>query len=145
MLIRWLGAFGKGSDLKSSLEWELTQTDNKTLSAERLQRKSNGGYRSWIYHARIGLVVANKAVLRHFKSDVFTVRKGQALRPTRNDLGKVTPGYHTEYLVKPEYKAILIKSHISETARQAIKEISRRFNLPILYLTKGGTIAAYKS
>ena len=139
MVIRWLGAYGKGKSLADSLSWELSQTERKVLSAEKLSKG----------HSRIGclvgLLTTNKAVVRRYNSDVYTVKKGHAMRATRPE-GIST--YHTEYLIRPCYKAIVVKysryQKISKQALQACLETSKTYNLPILYLSKGGKLHPYQ-
>ena len=132
MVIRWLGAFRKNGSLVESLAWELNQTTVEALAAEKLHKG-----RSAIHHARIGLLVANRAVLRRYHSDVWSEYKDNGkLVPTRKQ-GKAY-SYHSECFVRPDYKAIVIKGKITEQALQACRDTG----MTILRLTRDGRLVA---
>jgi len=111
------------------------------LSAERLRHGQ-----SHVHSSLVGLLVKNKAVVRRYRTDVWTVQRGHALRPTRREWESYS--CHTECLVRPQYAGIVVKSpsrrKISAQALQACMEIANRYNLPLLYLSKGGHLAEYK-
>ena len=131
MVIRWLGAFRRKGTLKEALAWELTQAPS-AVAAERLIRG-----KSAIHHAKIGLLVKNSAILRKYRSDVWSeYRENGKLVATRRE------GYahsrHTECWVQPIYLAVVVKGKVSDQALQAC----RNTGLPILRLTRDGRLVA---
>ena len=130
MIVRWLGAFRRKGTLEEALNWELTQAPS-AVAAERL---ING--KSEIRHARIGLLVKNSAVLRKFRSDIWSEYRNGKLVATRRE------GYahsrHTECWVQPVYIAVVIKGKVSDQALQAC----RNTGLPLLRLTRDGRLVA---
>ena len=130
MVIRWLGAFRKNGSLEEALKWELNQTAVSALTAERLPKG-----RSAIHHARVGLLVKNSAVLRRFRSDVWSAyRENGKLYATRKQ--GVAYSQHTECWVKPKYLAIVVKGKVSHEALQACIATG----LDVLRLTRDGRL-----
>ena len=133
VVIRWLGAFGKVGTLKESLSWEVSQTDRTALAAEKLRKG-----KSAITHARVGLLVKNRAILRRYNSDVWSVyNKRGRLKATRGE-GQ-TESTHTECFVRPDYAAIVVKGKITDQALQACRDTG----LELLRLTRDGRLIAY--
>ncbi len=132
MIIRWLGAFRKRGSLEEALKWELTQAPS-AVAAERLIKG-----KSAIYHAKIGLLVKNSALLRKYRSDVWSEynENGKLVRTRREDGAH---SCHTECWVQPHYLAIVIKGKVSDQALQAC----RNTGLPILRLTRDGRLVAF--
>jgi len=129
MVIRWLGAFRTQGTLFDALVWELTQTTKKHVAAEKLQRG-----KSYITHAKIGLLIKNSAVVKRYRSDVWSeyTRIG-TLKKTRREGDAWSR--HTEVWARPVYLGIVLKSFkLSSTAWQAVDEISKNFNLQVFYL-----------
>jgi hypothetical protein len=130
MIIRWLGAFRKQGSLYSALVWEVTQTTRKHVAAERLQRG-----KSYIFHARVGLLIKNSAVVRRYRSDVWSeyTRTG-ALKKTRKE-GKNWSG-HTEVWARPVYIGVVLKDvrNISQSALQAVKRFTDEFEYDVFVL-----------
>jgi len=137
VVIRWLGAFRKKADLQASLTWELTQTELSAVAAEKLVKGCSA-----IYHARIGLLVANRAILRRYSSDVWSTYRNGKLVPTRKE-GKAW-SEHTECFVRPIYKAIVVKGKITDQALQACLTISIAYKIPFLRLTRDGKLVEVK-
>lgn len=135
MVVRWLGAFGKGSDLAASLSWELTQ--NREVAAEHIT-SGNGKIR----HARVGLLVDKRAVIRVFPGDVWSVAgEDGKLRATRYASGYALTGRHSEAFCRPVYRAIVIKDHpdrIKPVVMNAVRGASEGFSLPIVWIDSKG-------
>ncbi len=130
MIIRWLGAFRKQGTLYDALVWEVTQTTRKHVAAERLQRG-----KSYIFHARVGLLVKNAAVVRRYRSDVWSeyTRTG-ALRKTRKEN---TDWYaHTEVWARPVYLGVVLKDvkRISQAALRAVRKFANEFGYDVFVL-----------
>lgn len=137
MVIRWMGAFGKKGSLESSLGWELAQASVRALSAEKLV-----GGRSKIKHARVGLLVKNRAILRKYRGDVWSIRRSNGVLVKTRNQDHVFGG-HTECFVRPDYTGIVIKGTISAQALQACVRAAEKHNLPLLKLTRDGRLVAY--
>lgn len=132
MIIRWLGAFRKKGRLIDSLNWELSQQSVPALAAERLRKG-----KSAIPHAKVGLLVKNSALLRRYRSDVWSEYRGNGkLIATRKE-GEAY-SQHAECWVRPEYLAIVIKGKVSDTALQACQNTG----LDILRLTRDRRLVA---
>ena len=140
MIIRWLGAFGSGPNLKEALEWELK--DNSHKCAERIFR----GKDPEITYPIVGLLVKSTAIVRRWSGDVWSVRRrsGQmTLRATRKEDESSS---HNEYWVRPRYSGVVIKSRtladrpISQNALRIIKEFSMQHKLPVYRLSKNGRL-----
>lgn len=131
MVIRWLGAFRKTHSLPNSLEWELTQDCVRALAAEKLDRG-----RSYIHHAKIGLLVKNSAILRRYRGDVWsTYRTNGKLVKNRHE--KDAQSWHSECWIQPgHFIGIVIKGKVSKHAWQACSEASKKHNIPIFRLTR---------
>lgn len=132
MVIRWLGAFRKQGSLEDSLKWELTQAPS-AVAAERL---ING--KSAIHHAKIGLLVKNAAILRKFRSDVWSEYRNGSGKLVKTRREGFANSKHTECWVQPVYLAIVIKGKVSDQALQAC----RNTGLPMLRLTRDGRLIA---
>jgi len=132
MIIRWLGAFRKnGQNLTDSLIWETIQTERPAVAAERLNHK-----KSYIRHARIGLLVRNSALLRKYKSDVWSEYRGKTLVRTRKEDKALSN--HSECFVRPDYLGVVLKDHkkITNTALQAVKDFCDQTGMPCYLLTR---------
>lgn len=132
MVIRWLGAFRKKGSITESLSWELSQSSVSALAAERLSKG-----KSAIRHAKVGLLVKNSAVLRKYRSDVWSEYRGNKLIKTRKEGCAYSD--HTECWVRPDYIAVVVKGRISDTALQACHETG----LDVLRLTRDGSLVAF--
>lgn len=137
MVIRWLGAYKKKSDrrysLSDSLDHEFGHRGGTVVCAEKIRR----GQRSEIRHAHVGLVVHNRAVVRRFKGDVWSVidrYTGKRVK-TRKPVDT-----HTEVWCRPEYVAIIVDAKISRRAWRACRDAARRYGVPVLRLTKDGKV-----
>lgn len=135
MVVRWLGAFGKGSDLATSLSWELTQ--DREVAAEHIS-SGNGKIR----HARVGLLVDKRAVIRVFPGDVWSVAgEDGKLRATRYASGYALRRRHHEAFCCPVYRAIVIKDHpdrIKPAIMATVRSASASFALPIVWIDGKG-------
>ncbi|MCW7076391.1 MAG: hypothetical protein OCU18_03755 [Candidatus Syntrophoarchaeum sp.] len=135
MVIRWLGAFNtnrKNRGLYSALCFEIEQSRRKHVAAERLRRG-----RSMIRHAKVGLLVRNSAIVKKFRSDVFSeYNRNGTLRKTRAQ--DVAWSGHTEVFCRPEYLGVVLKStKISQTALRAVQKFAEKYNAPVFFLNPG--------
>lgn len=132
MIVRWLGAFGKGADLKSSLYWELA-INHEEVAAEPLHgfyvKNGDLDYASSIDHAKVGLILKRSSLIKKFNGDCWSIKQDHKLVKTRNPRASTA---HNEAWVRPDYVAIIIKGPISEGAFIIIEEMAAQFNLPIL-------------
>jgi len=130
MIVRWLGAFRKQGSLYDALVWEVTQTTRKHVAAERLQHG-----KSYIFHARVGLLVKNAAVVRRYRSDVWSeyTRTG-ALKKTRKEGNNWYA--HTEVWARPVFLGVVLKDvrNISQSALQAVKRFTDKFEYDVFVL-----------
>ena len=136
MIIRWLGAFGKSGDLQNSLDFESTRQLSNEVAAEPIS-----GNQGHITHARIGLLVANSAIIKLFNGDCFSVKteNGQ-LKKTRNPRESLCD---SEAWVHPVYLGIVIKGGL-RTFKPAIKKIIKNSGLKIFKLTTKGELLEIK-
>ena len=136
MVIRWIGAFGKGESLFQSLSWEFTQ--EREVAAERVT-----GGKGTIEHAQIGLRVASEAVIRHYEGDVWSkVSPDGRLYATR----RACRG-HSECFCKPVYTGIVCKQHPSRLAKlvqEAVFQASEKFGVSVFYVTEKGEVKKVK-
>ena len=132
MIIRWLGAFGKSGSLAESIQYEINRAATDEVAAEYI----TSGV-SQIHHARVGLLVSNRALLKKYNGDCWSVLENGKLVKTRNP--KHAGSSHLEAWVNPIYKAIVIKDRISKQAMTEVKHLASINDLPILIL-KGGKL-----
>lgn len=138
MLVRWLGAFGKKSGIVESIDFEMTPASD--LRCAEIIKK---GQQSEINRG-VGLLVKNKALVRKFKSDVYSARVGKRLRQTRSEGDAWSK--HAEAWVRPDYVGIVIKSKsgLNRAIRQkimlAVYNAAIKHNLPVFRLRKNGTL-----
>lgn len=142
MIIRWLGAFGMRPDLVDSLYHELSLgKEGEPKCAEHI-RNGASNMPKWI---RIGLLVRNSAVLRKFRTDVYSRLNKQrtAMRVGRPE-GEISPYLsHTEAWVRPDYRAIVLRSGGPAISREDLKVIAlvaERYALPLLKLDRKGKL-----
>jgi hypothetical protein len=131
MLVRWLGAFsgsqhtGSASNLSTSLAFELARPATDLVACEAIKRDSK------ISHAKIGLLISNKHVIREFKHDCWSVKTSNGgLRATRHD----APSQHAEAWAKAEYSAVVIKAGATARAVDEAIDFAKANNLKILFL-----------
>lgn len=139
MIVRWLGCFaGKEYTLSQQLRYELSEVSpHKALCAERLQKEYEFAPQV-PERAKIGLLVKNKAVVRRFRSDVYSVRNtsGNLYRTREESLHST----HTEVWVLPAYCGIIVRKswkQLSHDDRRVIKEAALKYSLPIYVLCNG--------
>jgi len=135
MIIRWLGAFRKNREsrgLYSALCFEIKQIQRKHIAAEKLQHG-----RSFIQHAKVGLLVKNSAVVKKYSGDVWSeYNSNGTLRKTRRP--DIAISNHTEVFCRPEYLGVVLKStKISQTALQAVSRFAAEYSCPVFYLNPG--------
>lgn len=133
MYIRWLGAFRKNGSLSEAISFELSRTTD--VACEQLQ---NG--KSFVSHARVGLLVDPKAVYKRFTGDVWSEYTPDGkLLPTRKVWEACS--LHKESFAKPVYTGLVIKNSSLETlgyaARQEVIKAVEQHNLPLYKLVKG--------
>lgn len=138
MIIRWLGAFGKNGSVSESIDYEMKPAVD--LRCAEIVKK---GARSRINRG-IGLLVKNRAVVRSFSSDVYSVRDGKRLRQTRSEGDAYSA--HTEAWVRLEFIGIVVKSKsqlnhpIPQKILLAVAQAADKHNLPVFRLRKNGTL-----
>ncbi|RLE45637.1 hypothetical protein DRJ25_05350 [Candidatus Woesearchaeota archaeon] len=135
MVVRWLGAFRKNREnrgLYSALCFEIESDHRKHVAAERLQRG-----RSFIKHAKVGLLIKNSAVVKKYAKDVFSeYNKNGTLKRTRHQDDAWSD--HSEVFCRPEYLGVVLKStKISQTALQAVQKFAEKYDAPVFYLNPG--------
>ena len=111
--VRWIGAFGKGSTLSDSLNFEIYTCD-RDVACEICK-----GYTSRISHAKIGLLLDNCAIIKKFNGDCWSKNNNGMLYMTRN------PKYasrHLEAWARPNYKGIVVKS-VRKVSTEAFRQI----------------------
>ena len=128
MLIRWLGAFAKGGTLAESLHYERNRATTDEVAAEYVRKGV-----SEIQHAKVGLLVSNKALVKKFNGDCFSVKEDGKLVKTRNP--KNAGSQHIEAWVNPVYLGVVLKGEISKLAFQTIINAG----LPV-FILKGGKL-----
>lgn len=128
-VVRWMGAFGRSDhSLYAALSFELASC-NREVAAEPIK------HRSYIDHARVGLLVSRKAVKKVFSGDVWSQNENGKLVKTRKPIGN-----HSEAFCSPDYVAIVVKgnNNFSLEILADIKKISKEYKLPIIYFDNNG-------
>lgn len=139
MIVRWLGCFaGKEYTLSQQLRHELSEVSpHKALCAERLQKEYEFAPQV-PSRAKIGLLVKNRAVVRRFRSDVYSVRNTSGcLKRTREHSEYST---HTEVWVLPAYCGIIVRKSwksLPHNDQETIREAALKYSLPIYVLCNG--------
>jgi len=131
--VRWLGAFGKGSSLLKSLHYEVARDSNGEVAAELLR---DG--KSQIRHARVGLLVSQKAVIRRFDCDVWSRPVGtKSVRLKANRTKAFSE--HAECFCRPEYTGVVVKNYagMKKDIKKGILWFAKKNNLPVYELTGG--------
>lgn len=133
MYIRWLGAFRKNGSLSEAVCFELSRTTD--VACEQLQSG-----KSFVNHARVGLLVDPKAVYKRFTGDVWSeYTVDGSLHATRK--AWEASSKHKESFAKPVYTGLVIKNGSLETlqyaARQEVIKAVEQHNLPLYKLVKG--------
>lgn len=136
MVIRWLGAFGRGHSLAAALRYELEDRDSTDECAAEILLKGSGPR---IKHATVGLLVKSSAVNRKFRSDVWSSAGiGCKLKPARGE-GKAHSG-HTEAFVSPHYSGIVIQRKLKNKAMSTIWKAARKSGLPVFTINSKGEL-----
>jgi len=137
MIVRWLGAYGKQGALNDSLCHELSLTP---LSDPRCAEHIKGN-KGFIAHASVGLLVANRATVKRFSGDVYSTRNESGmLRKNRSE--RAATYAHSEVWVRPDYKAVVIKS--GHNFKKADWQVICNCGLPVLRLTNDGRLSEVK-
>jgi len=137
MIIRWLGAYPHRKykyTLSQALDWELSTSNRRPVAAERLIRN-----KSRIKHAHVGLVAKNSAVVKRWKGDVFSRKKEGRMVATRKPRNT-----HTEVWMKPVFCGIIIDGRISEYALKQCQDAAKKFEVPLLRLTRDRKVVKMK-
>jgi hypothetical protein len=138
MLVRWLGAFRTQGTISEAIDYEMGPS--VALRCAELIKK---GAASEIDRG-VGLLVRNSALVRKFRSDIYSVPDGRRLRQTQPEDDSYSS--HTEAWVRPDYIGIVIKSrsHLHRTIQQktllAVAQAATRHNLPVFRLRNNGTL-----
>lgn len=134
MHIRWLGAFRRPDSvttLGDSLAWELGAMSPAPVCAETIVKGV-----SYVYGARVGLLVKNRAIIRRFKGDVWSEVDGSTIRATRTQ--SCADSDHREAWVRQDYAAIVITTRHgllpSTRAMEYISEASDKYGIEVLVL-----------
>jgi hypothetical protein len=139
MIIRWLGAFGHGSDLQESINFELSRST--IACAEEVKKGANSGMHP---HIRLGLLISQSGIVRRWSSDVWSEYKanGKRLRKTRDE-GEAYSG-HNEIWVNPNHViGFILRAGgpaISASSLNIIKLASKKYRLPIYKLNRAGEL-----
>lgn len=140
MIVRWLGAFRKGtSPLQESLQWEI-KNSKKSSTGEFAAEILKKGI-SQVNHSNIGLLVSNKAIVKRFNGDCWSEKaENGKLVKTRNP--KEAKSSHLECWINPVYKGIVIKnySNIKATSRRVCYNVAKNNNLPVFSLSNNGKL-----
>lgn len=138
MYIRWMGAFGSGRSLVSSLIWEVAQAETKESACEKI--KSN----STIHQSTVGLLCDPKKITKNFKGDCWSVpvkhRDGSvSLKKTRNPR---VSSLHWESWVtgKDCFTGIVVKiplGNLRNYVYRQVKMAAEATGLPVYYLKPG--------
>lgn len=127
MVVRWLGAFRKRGTLHESLAHELNRDPSEKVAADPRYRNKR------VNHARVGLIVHNRAIRRKFNGDVWSEYFNGTLNRTRAP--QEVPESHGEAWVHPVYVAIAVNGKISKKSWKTVQWFSETYNLPIRRLT----------
>lgn len=137
MYVRWLGAFRKSGTLEESLTFEFSRKNE--VACEKIDNRG----RSAIPFARVGLLIDPKAVLKHFKFDVWSeYREDGTLYSTRHSFdGKGIESSHKEAWAMPVYTGIVLKEcslqNLRHKSRKVIEDFARENGITIYKLTSG--------
>ena len=140
MIIRWMGAFGYNIDLVQAIEHELSLVNSSCIKcAESIKKGTPSEMRS---HVQVGLLVRGSAVVRRFKSDVYSIRlKNGKLGKTRYEGDAYST--HTEVWVRPDYTGIVLRAGGFPLSREVIREIfliTDKYNIPLFKLSRKGEL-----
>ena len=127
IVIRWLGAFGKGESLHLALAWELSQAERE-VAGEPIRR----GQRSKISRPRVGLLIKSAAVRRVFHCDTWS-KPGQNGRLVKGRTMAEWKG-HSEAFCLPHYAAIVVRNFagLPTGLRRTINHFSSMYGLPVI-------------
>lgn len=138
MYIRWMGAFITNGSISDGISFEMTR--ESAVACEHLQKG-----KSYIQHARIGLLVDPKAVYKRYSGDVYShYTSNGCLHTGRKPYEAGSKSRHWEAFAKPVYTGIVIKNGSLETikraARKEILDACEQYHLPVYKLVKGSLI-----
>ena len=138
MIIRWLGAFGKAQSLHASLKFELGRSLTDEVAAEDIRTCS------MIKHAKVGLLIANKSIIKKFNGDCFSLLENGKLVKTRNP--KDAKSSHLECWANPNYIGIVAKnySNLPKQIQKTLKWFGDLYNLQILNMNNKGELTEIK-
>lgn len=157
-ICRWLGAYGlkaRKITLLDALLYEYGLSDSArpnskspdtparraacpVVCAERLVKG-----RSYIAHARVGLLVRNNAVVRKFSGDVWSYVDQASGRRKQSRRPEDALSQHTEVWVQPDYIGVVVKrglKHISAEAASVVASFALRHNKRVFVLTRDGKL-----
>lgn len=154
--VRWLGAFRNGGSLHGSLDFELNRNSTDEVAVEPFYKKSR------VAHARVGLLVDKKAIVKEFSGDCWSepTEEGK-LQKTRNP--REAKSTHREAWANPHYVGVVIKGRKGSTGygsgynprnegfhnlpkkvRSTIKWYADLYNLPVYNLDVNGKLRKVK-
>ena len=115
-VIRWLNAFANSrQDIAESLSYELG--NGRVKAAEVIEEESSVIEKRSV---RVGLLVKEKAVVKTYRCDVWSVRtRRQNLKPTRFE----AYSFHKEAFIKPSYEAIVLRCKVKDLSMKEIKAL----------------------
>ncbi len=132
MIVRWLGAFGRGPSFEAALRHELARPATEEVCAEPVGKHPGGAL---IGHPKVGLIVARRALVRLWHGDVWSIpdqnnpgRLRRTRRPTTHYMGHML---HAEAWVHPVYVGIVVRGQVSAETWATVQAVAseRRWNI----------------
>jgi len=131
--VRWLGAFGRTDGLHESIKYELDF--HGEVAVEKIIKES------YIRHARVGLIVPNKAIVKVFSGDCWSVKVGDSLEKTRNP--KTAKSSHIEAWANGGvFTGFIVKDmkHVKTIMLKTIRYWSERTSLRVVCYETGKVV-----
>ena len=138
MYVRWLGAFKiESRNIIDSIDFEMSRSS--VAACEHLQKKN----KSYVW-ARVGLMIAKEGIIRRFDHDVWSVPdrdNHESLVKTRDH---AHGSLHHEAWCKPGFVTGIVTKvgwwTLRPKTRKEITIASRKYNLPIYFLSSKGVL-----
>lgn len=139
-VVRWLGAYGKSTTLEASLTFELNRPATDEVCGEGIKHGL-----SKIGHARVGLLVARKSVIKCFKGDVWSKHDEAGKLVKTRKPANVKIG-HTECWCRPNYTALVVDQwtgytdghEAHDSAMQSVKIVAAQHGLKVIMVSENG-------
>ena len=138
MLVRWLGAFGRGGSLRESFAWELEQHDRNVAAEQFHHPKDPQGN---IVHAIVGIQIDARAALRTWRGDVWSIVDEQTgyLKATRP--ANISTRHRETFCRSGYARAIVLKKHPHNVRLTILRDVAwaaKKYNLRVFWLTPDG-------